>query len=81
MELLLARPITLSKVVANTPGAEYPSGGSVLLYVGFVIPIVIRSHLHTVVVARNLLLFPVQRSFFINVIKPEQQEEQEYQHL
>jgi hypothetical protein len=34
MELLLASPITLSKVVAKNPGAEYPSGELTLLYVG-----------------------------------------------
>jgi hypothetical protein len=33
MELLLASPITLSKVVAKNPGAEYPSGELTLLYV------------------------------------------------
>jgi hypothetical protein len=32
-EFDLARPMTLSNVVANIPGAEYPSGGATLVYV------------------------------------------------
>jgi hypothetical protein len=34
IEFFRARPTTLSKVVAKIPGAEYPSGGSTLLYEG-----------------------------------------------
>jgi hypothetical protein len=32
IEFFRASPITLSKFVANNPGAEYPSGGSTVLY-------------------------------------------------
>jgi hypothetical protein len=64
IELLRARPITLSKVVANTPGAEYPSGGSTLLYIGFVVSIIS--------LPLYLLFFPVKGSLLVDIIKPEQ---------